>query len=158
VSEAYLKGVMDLYQGEVYGEGLFSTMAALVTDPLRRRQFGVMLQYESETKIRLRPMLARLGLPLAEDERERAKGVARGARYVALPWRDFLTEFHASIRRYIADYEAIARLGPPSDQAMLRSMVDHEKAFLWYLEHELADDSQHSLDRITGLLQHPLPV
>ena len=158
MSETYLKGVLDLYQGEVYGEGLFSAMAALASDPLRRRQFGVMLQYESETKVRLRPFLARLGLPLVEDERERARGLARGAHYAALPWRDFLTEFHASIRRYIADYEAIAALGPPSDQAMLRSMVEHEQAFLSYLEHELAGDSPRSLERIAGLLQHPLPA
>ena len=158
MSEPYLKRVLDLYQGEVYGEGLFSVMAARAGDPLRRRQFAVMLQYESETKVRLRPFLARLGLPLEEHESARAEGLKRGAHYAALPWPDFLTEFHASIRRYIADYEAIARLGPPSDQAMLRSMVEHEQAFLCYLEHELAGDSQRSLERIAGLLEHPLPA
>ena len=158
MSETYRNGVLDLYQGEVYGEGLFSAMVARAAHPLRRRQFEVMLQYESETKIRLRPLLARLGLPLEEHASARAAGLARGAHYAALPWPDFLSEFHASIRRYIADYEAIARLGPPSDQPMLRSMVEHEQAFLWYLERELAGDSQHSLERIVGLLQHPLPA
>jgi hypothetical protein len=158
VSEAYLEGVMELYQGEVGGEALFSVMAALATDPLRRHQFSVMLQFESETKVRLRPFLARLGLPLAEDERMRASARERGAHYAALPWAEFLAEFHASIGRYIADYEAIERLGPPSDQAVLHSMVEHEQAFLWYLERELAGDSRHSLDRIVGLLEHPLPA
>ena len=147
---------MKLYQGEVGGEALFSAMAALATDPLRRYQFGVMLQFESETKVRLRPFLARLGLPLAEDEAERAGGLELGGYYAALPWAQFLEEFDASIRRYVAQYEATEAVGPTADKAVLHSMVEHEQAFLWYLECERRGDSRHSLDRITGLLQHPL--
>ena len=49
-------------------------MLALAGNPLHRYQFSVMLQLESETKSRLRPLLAKLGLPLVEDETKRAAG------------------------------------------------------------------------------------
>lgn len=54
--EKYLAGVTELYQGEVEGEGLFSTL--LGTCPAEHA-YGValLLQLESEAKARLRPFL-----------------------------------------------------------------------------------------------------
>jgi hypothetical protein len=147
---------MELYQGEVLGEALFSRMLALAAESRRRFQFGVMLQYESETKIRLRPFLARLGLPLVENEAQRAAGIELGTRYAALAWPDFVAEFHSAITRVIARYQYIERLGPEADQPMLRFMVDHERAFMSFLEKERAGEPD-SLNHMQRLLRHPLP-
>lgn len=157
MNDAYRLGVMELYQGEVLGEGLFSRMLALASDPQRRFQLSVMLQYESETKVRLRPFLARLGLPLIEDESKRAEGIALGTRYAAMAWPEFVADFHAAIARVIARYQHIEQLGPDADKPMLRFMVDHERAFMSFLEKERAAEPD-SLDRMLRLLQHPLPM
>ena len=49
------------FQGEVYGEALFRTMANLCEDPARARKFRVLEQLERETKEFLLPALQEAG-------------------------------------------------------------------------------------------------
>lgn len=55
----YLAGVAELYAAEVLGEGLASRWLELATDPDQKYKLGLFLQLESESKIKLRPLLAR---------------------------------------------------------------------------------------------------
>ena len=65
---------MEMYQGEIIGEVLFNRMLAFYDDPLQRYKVSVMLQLETETKARLRPVIMRLGLDPAESEESRRAG------------------------------------------------------------------------------------
>jgi hypothetical protein len=74
--DEYLAGIAGLYAAEVLGEGLASRWLELSTDPDQKYELGLFLQLESEAKIRLRPLLARYGLNLVEQESQRSAGAA----------------------------------------------------------------------------------
>ena len=86
----YRQGVAEMYQGELLGEALFSRAASLARTDDQRFKLCVLLQLETETKARLRPLVARLGLNLVEDEAVRAEGLRLGSEIGSLPWADFL--------------------------------------------------------------------
>jgi hypothetical protein len=77
--EAYLAGIAELYAAEVLGEGLASRWLELNSNPDQKYKLALFLQLESEAKVRLRPLLARHGLDLAEDQRQRSAGAAAAA-------------------------------------------------------------------------------
>lgn len=154
----YLEGVMDVYQGEVYGEALFSGLAAASLAADRRRKFEQLLQLESEAKVRLRPFLARLGLSVVEDEQSRAAGRELATELAAQPWEQLLRSFRADIDRFIERYRRLADGAPPEDQEPLRFMVRHEEALRGFLDQELAGQPESSLRGILPLLAHPLPA
>ena len=154
----YLQGVMEVYQGEVHGEGLFSVLAERSTTEDRRRKFGNLLQLESEAKVRLRPFLVRLGLSIVEDEKSRASGRELGERLAALPWNTLLQTFLADIDRYISHYQMLADAAPAGDQEPLRFMVQHERALREFLKEELLGQPERSLRGILPLLSYPLPA
>jgi hypothetical protein len=154
----YLERVMEVYQGEVHGEGLFSRMAALATTAERRRKFENLLQLESEAKVRLRPFLARLGLSVVEDESSRASGRELGEQLAAQPWEVLLKTFLADIDRYISRYQALADAAPAADREPLQFMVEHERALSAFLKQELAGQPDQSLRAILPLLAYPLPA
>ena len=153
----YLRGVMAVYQGEVLGEGLFSRLAALATTDDRRRKFSHLLQLESEAKVRLRPLLARLGLSIVEDETQRSAGLQLAERLAEQPWDALLATFLADIDGYIREYQAIADAAPPEDREPLRFMVRHEQALRGFIEQEMAGQPDASLRGILPLLSYPLP-
>ena len=84
----YLAGIGALYAAEVLGEGLASRWLELTSDPGQKYKLSLFLQLESESKVKLRPLLARHGLSLVEDEKQRAAGAAVAERFASVPWQE----------------------------------------------------------------------
>jgi len=76
--DAYLTGIAELYAAEVLGEGLASRWLELSPTRIRNTKLALVLQLESEAKVRLRPLLRDMP-DLVEDQRQT---VCRA------PWRD----------------------------------------------------------------------
>lgn len=85
--DAYQAEIGALYAAEVLGEGLASRWLELSTSPDQKYKLALFLQLESEAKVRLRPLLARHGLDVVEDQRQRSDGVAVAERFAAMPWK-----------------------------------------------------------------------
>jgi len=86
--------------------------------PLSARSglFRHILQLETETKARLRPLLLRYGMSLAEGRRP--GGIpARLAGYVSQTWREYNAATATRLAGVLRDYEAIAALGQAEDTA-----------------------------------------
>lgn len=159
MGSVYRQGISDMYQGELLGEALFSRAAALARSEDQRFKLCVLLQLETETKARLRPLVARLGLSLVEDESFRAEGLRLGDQLGVLPWQEFLQTLGRELELYVSQYQGIADLAPPSDRPIALSMVDHERALLAFVRAELSDPgSGRSLDAVNALLMNPLPT
>jgi hypothetical protein len=154
-SSEYLKGVADLYQSEVLGEAFFSRMASLATTDEQRHKFYVLLQLETETKARLRPFVAHLGLSLVEDEAYRIEGTNIANTLGALQWPEFVTALEGELSKYVARYEGYAAMGPESDKETLHSMVVHERSLLSFAREEMAGNGARSLDAVLKLLKYP---
>src|SRR5260370_10360289 len=103
--EEYHAGVTELYQAEIIGEGLFSTL--LATCP-QERAYGMalLLQLEGEAKVRLRPLLWRLGLSVVEDQAMRAAGIQAADKLNQMPCRQALPELANLAKPSFGPYQA----------------------------------------------------
>ena len=151
----YLAGILSLYQGEVLGEGLASRWIELTADARERYKLGMFLQLEAEAKVRLRPLLARYGLSLVEDERERAAGMASAQRFAALPWKHAMALLADLAVPYAERYQALAEVAPPEDSPLIDFMVTHEQAIIRIARREAAGESVMERE-LSVMLAHPM--
>jgi hypothetical protein len=155
IEEGYLTGVQALYDGEVMGEQLLLALYAAARSPRDAWHFATILQLETETKARLRPLLIKHGMSPAETAD--LSGIpARVAGYVDQDWRDYAAASAAHLRVVLARYEAIAMLGPPEDQAILQAVVRHEAALLTWARTEADNPSEDSLADVIAMLNFPV--
>jgi hypothetical protein len=154
MTDGYRAGLQALYDGEVMGERLVLALHAAARTPREAAHFAAILQLETETKARLRPLLLRHGMSLAETAD--LTGIpGRLADYAGQTWRDYTAATAARLAGVMRDYEAIAGLGPPEDRPILEAVVAHEAALLAWARAEAEGDSDQSLAAITGLLCFP---
>jgi hypothetical protein len=152
----YLEGVAALYSGEVWGEAFASRWLEQCTDPHHRHALSMVLQMESEAKVRLRPLLAALGLSLVEEEGQRAAGGAAVEPFIALAWPEAMRALADLARPYQAQYQTLLEAAPPADAPMIRYMVCHEEALTRFAERSAAGDALADTE-LLPLLAHPLP-
>lgn len=76
----------ELYQGEVLGEALFNKMLPDLDNDRERYVVATMLQLETETKARLRQVVAQRGLNLAEESAQRTAGEGVAAQLASMNW------------------------------------------------------------------------
>jgi hypothetical protein len=155
--EEYHAGVTEMYQAEIIGEGLFSTL--LATCP-QERAYGIalLLQLEGEAKVRLRPFLWRLGLPVAEDQAMRAAGIQAAGKLKQMPWRQALLELAQLVKPYLARYQALEAAAPDSDKPHVRFMVNHEMTVLHFAESAAGGNERAACQEVLKQLEHPWPA
>jgi len=156
-TEEYLAGITELYQGEIIGEGLFSTL--LATCP-QEHAYGMalLLQLEGEAKVRLRPLLWRLGLSVVEDQAMRAAGIEAADKLRQMPWRQAMLELAELVKPYLARYQALEAAAPDSDRPHVRFMVTHEVTVRRFAELAAAGDERAAFQEVLNQLQHPWPA
>lgn len=144
-----------IYQGEVLGEAIFNCYVSFETDPIRKYKWGTLLQLESETKVRLRPFMAQLGLSIAqEDQSKNIAELAKG--FPSKSWRQHMEEAVRITSFYLEKFREIEAAAPASEREVAHSMVVHEAAIKRFAELELAGDDKNSLNDVIAQLKYPL--
>ena len=153
----YLNAVREyFYQGEVLGEAVSSRALASETDPVLRYKWGCLMQLETETKARLRPFLARLGLSLeVGDVTQQVDAAFAG--WTAKSWRQQMEELVGVTDFYLGKFREIEAAAPENERAVATAMVKHETAINVFARLELKGDGERSLDLVLAELAHPLP-
>ena len=151
----YLAGIGELYAAEILGEGLANRWLELTTDPIQRYKLGLFLQLESEAKVRLRPLLARNGISLVEEERHRTAGAAAAEQFAAQSWREAMATLAQLALPYAHRFQSLLEVAPPEDVPMVRFMVDHELSVSRIAEREAQGESAISSELIVKLA-HPI--
>jgi len=155
---AFMKGVNELYQGEVLGEVVFGGLLKTAENDDQRYKLATMLQLETETKAHLRPLVFRYGLDLAEDPAVRAEGLSAVEALSRMSWQQKMQSVHDVIRdRYVPRYKEIAAIAPAEHREIAESMVEHETALFEMARRELSGMSDRSAEPVVALLRHPLP-
>jgi len=154
----YLSSIEEhLYQGEVLGEAVFARFAARESDPMRRYKWESLLQLESETKVRLRPFLARLGLSISDaDVKDRADGFAQN--YSTTPWADQMKTLIEVTDFFLGKFREVAAFAPEGDRSITQSMIAHEQAIQDFAKLELAGNARSSIDAVVAQLKFPLTL
>lgn len=150
--ESYRK----LFEGEVYGEAMLCSLVAAAKDERHYWMFANILQLETETKARLRPVLVRHGLDLTEQSPKLALVGQATDLYRSMPWSEFAAGAASQIGDSCVEYQQMVDLGPESEQPVLRYMVEHERAIHTFFQMEAAGRQEGSLDAVLTQLQNPV--
>ena len=156
--DEFKKGVMEMYQGEIIGEGLTNRMLAFYDEPRQRYKVAVLLQLETETKARLRPVIMRLGLDPTELEESRRAGHEFAERLAGLDWTEAMVQLRDGVKPYVDRYLEIETMAPAEYREIAHAMVVHEQSFYRFAELEAAGNATHSLDDIVAQLTYQLPM
>lgn len=155
---AYLSVLEEFYQGEILGEAMFDTMLRLVRLDSERYKIGLMLQLETETKARLRPVLAAEGLPLHEDPRMRPRGEQFARALADAVWEEKMRAVAQSIgKTWLPRYRRLTSILPAPLRAVGEGMIVHELALFEMAKREAEGEAARSAEGVLGLLAHPLP-
>jgi hypothetical protein len=146
----------ELLDSEIFGEAVSLALLEVAENEREKFHFATLLQLETETKARLRPLLYRYGISLTEPiPTEQIQEIVNG--YVASSWEDFAAANKAVVQGFLDRFKEIARLGPEEDRAILESMIRHEQAILRWFDMESRGEQEGSLDAMIAELKYPLP-
>ncbi|WP_415890766.1 hypothetical protein ACMXYV_05500 [Neptuniibacter sp. SY11_33] len=151
----YPQCLRELLDSEVFGEAASLALYEVAKNPEEKYKFGTLLQLETETKARLRPILYRYHIDLYEEiDEAQIQGFVE--LYLQSNWEQFIATFKPIVMQYLERFKEIAELGPDQDNKTLLSMVEHETAILTWLDLELEGQGERSLDAIIAQLNYPL--
>lgn len=146
----------DLIESEIFGEAVSLALWEVARNDRERYLFATLLQLETETKARLRPLLYKHGVPLYEEApTEQIRDIVKG--YLDSSWEDFAGFNKEVVLGFLARFKEIAEAGPAEDKEILNSMIRHERAILKWFDMESRGETEGSLDAIIDELQYPLP-
>ena len=146
----------DLIESEIFGEAVSLALLEVAKNERDRYHFSTLLQLETETKARLRPLLFKHDVPLHEvAPLEQVNEVVQG--YLASSWEDFAAANKEVVQNFLERFRQIAEAGPAEDREILQSMIRHESAILRWFDMESRGETDGSLDAIIKELQYPIP-
>lgn len=146
----------DLIESEIFGEAVSLALLKVAKSERDRYHFTTLLQLETETKARLRPLLYKHGVSLSEDmPLDQINGIVEG--YLNSSWEDFAAANKAIVEGFLTRFREIAEAGPEEDREVLESMIRHETAILRWFDMESRGETDGSLDGIIDELQFPVP-
>ncbi len=145
----------ELIESEIFGEAVSLALLDVARTERDRYHFATLLQLETETKARLRPLLYKHGVPLSETApTEQVDEVVQG--YLNSSWEEFAAANKAIVENFLDRFRQIAEAGPEEDREILQSMIRHESAILRWFDMESRGEGSGSLDRIIEELRHPI--
>jgi hypothetical protein len=151
----YPECLRELIESEIFGEAVSLALLEVVKNERERYHLASLLQLETETKARLRPLLYKHNVSLSEkmplDHIER---IVWG--YINASWEEFTKANIKIVEGFLARFKEIAMIGPDEDRVVLESMIRHEQAILRWFDMESRGEKEGSLDGILAELQHPV--
>ena len=146
----------ELIESEIFGEAVSLALLEVARTERDRYHFATLLQLETETKARLRPLLYKHRVSLSEQmPLDQIDDIVQG--YLGTSWEEFAAANKPIVEGYLSRFREIAAAGPEEDREILESMVRHERAILRWFDMESRGLTQGSLDKIIDELRYPIP-
>ncbi|NER20954.1 MAG: hypothetical protein F6J96_09630 [Symploca sp. SIO1C2] len=153
----YPDAIRELYESEIFGEAWALALIAVAKNDRDRYHFDTLLQLETETKARLRPLLYKYGMTLLEDMDLSDVDDAVADYQNSATFAEFAIVTKPTVEAFLLRFQEIDSVAPPEDKEVTQSMIQHETAILTWLELESAGPNEASLDTMIAELQYPLP-
>jgi hypothetical protein len=151
--ETYLSEIKAAYEGEIWGEAFFKTLATHDRVDEHRRRLLLLAQLEIETGNAMKELVECLGLYSEDAAPDPTPGADRAAAWSTLDWGPMMEKLASLVTPYVTRYDALAAAAAPEDSAVLERLAAHERALLIFAEHEAAQEPEHSLDAVMALLK-----
>ena len=146
----------ELYESEIFGEAWSLALIKVAKNDRDRSQFDTLLQLETETKARLRPLLYKYNMTLLEDMDLSDVDAAVADYQNSASFAEFSTITKPTVEAFLARFQQIDSVAPPEDKDVTQSMVQHETAILTWFDLESAGSTEGSQDAMIAELQYPL--
>ena len=151
----YPKCLRELIESEIFGEAVSLALLEVAKNERDRYHLATLLQLETETKARLRPLLYKYKLSLSETmPLKHIEAIVQG--YINGTWEGFAKANIAIVEGFLTRFTEIAAVGPDEDREILESMIQHENAILRWFSMESRGEREGSLDDILAEIQYPV--
>lgn len=160
VTQKFKDSLTGIYRGEQVGEAIFETTLSTAESAEQSYILGSLLQFETEGKAKIRPLLMRLGMSIAEDRDARPEGTAPANAISRMSWRERFDTMAKSINSiYLPKYQELEKLVTEDEDGeayeLARFMGEHEFAIMRACENVAAGKSD-PIEPVIGLLDFPL--
>ena len=150
-SDAYRDGILQAWQGELWGKAFFERLAAATDDAGQRVKLQVLAELEEVTGNRLAPLVADPEEPPSADAYRPLQSAV--AAYAALPWGVAMERMMTILDPAIERFRELLALAPAEERDTVQILVDHEVALKRFAERELAGDVDTSLDPVLAVIE-----
>ena len=160
VSKMFKECLTDIYRGEQVGEAIFETTLLKAEDDEQRYILASLLQLETEGKAKIRPVLMKFGLSVAEQADAKSEGTSAAAGLRDMSWTEQFDVMAKGIQSiYLPKYERLATLVTEEEDAeasqLAKFMGDHERAVMAAAEN-IAAGRPDPIAPVVNILHFPL--
>ena len=159
MNKKFKECLLEVYQSEQIGEMIFEYLLKYAQNKEERYIYGSMLQFETEAKAVMRPLLLKLDLPIGEEIVSRERGVEIGLSLKEVPFKELMKDVEKSIENhYLPLYEELENLADEEEAEecfVSKFMGDHERALLLTAQNFILDKND-SIKPIISMLRFPL--
>lgn len=149
-SDAYRDGILEAWQGELWGQAFFERLAAATDDAGQRAKWLVLAELEEATGNRLAPLVADAEEPPSADAYRPLESAV--AAYAALPWGVAMERMMTILDPAIERFQGLLVHAPAEERDTVQILVDHEVALKRFAERELAGEADTSLDAVRAVI------
>src|SRR5579871_6442695 len=145
--------LLGAYEGELFGEAFFATMAAAESNPDRKAKLLVLQEIEARTARTLEPLARESGVPVGEGTESRRIGEELGAGSAAAGWETVAEGLNDALPDFLASFVRCRELAPDSMHPALVALVAHEQAIATFASLECAGRGDISLSPLRWYLE-----
>ena len=160
IGPEFSKALLSVYNGEQFGEAFFSRLLPTAENQVQSYILGSLLQLETEGKLVMRPVMFKLGLPLADNDNAIAEGASAAQAMINLSWTDKFAAIVSIIREHgLPQYEALAGMVPAEEEKAAHDLAlfmgEHERVILAATENMVAG-KKDPMSPLAKFLNFPL--
>ena len=97
MNKKFKECLLDVYHSEQTGEMIFEYLLKYAQNKEERYIYGSMLQFETEAKAVMRPLLLKLDLPIGEEMVSRERGIEIGLSLKEIPFKELMKDVEIMI-------------------------------------------------------------
>ena len=150
-SDVYRDGIVQAWQGELWGQAFFERLAVVTDDADQRAKWRVLAELEEVTGNRLAPLVADAEEPPSVDAYRPLESAV--AAYAALPWGVAMERMMTILDPAIERFRELLEQAPAEERDTVQILVDHEIALKRFAERELSGDAATSLEPVRAVIE-----
>ena len=141
------------YQGEVYGEALFASLAKLNTKLDEQAKWQLLMHLEQTIQQSLQLWLNSIGNPIKPGAQFWQQGVYEAEKISQKTWTEAMLWLKDLSEPYMKKYAQMAQdeVGDSKLQHVLQGLAKHEEALFLFASGELAGDSNDAVKLVKSL-------
>jgi len=147
----YEQLLVDAYKGELFGDAIFSEMAARDEWREQRDTLLTLATIEARTAASLRPLLDAAAIDAGDEEETRRLGRELGS--AGGSWDGFVKALFDALPPFLANFVRLRELAPDPRDPALVALVAHEQAISAFAQLEIAGHHDISSIVLTRYLE-----